>query len=325
MSKRNDVRRPARWRAQDLPRIRDELVAQARLEAARSRSVGLAQDNTGWLNEMLVDFLPDAQLLWVSSEMTTVAVELSDTVVDFRPHDDRPSECGLIALERSTPPVTSTARFLRSPTSPPERLSLPVDLLLWICDDNQMLILAMAQDATIGRDLFFPNVFGAPQLSYHTIAAWMVNTELPITYSETNDLTQERLLSLINVIWTAMATPSVAERTSAPRDPGYERFAKKHRLSSEVTIVHLRPMKYIHHDEPEPTEEGTAPGRRYTHRFYVRGHIRNQAYGPNRALRRRIMVPTFIKGPEGAPLLERVYSWDRNPDDLTLIGLGRTP
>lgn len=43
----------------------------------------------------------------------------------------------------------------------------------------------------------------------------------------------------------------------------------------------------------------------YHHRWIVSGHFRNQTYGPNNSLRRRQWIPPYIKGPTGAPLLNR--------------------
>lgn len=53
---------------------------------------------------------------------------------------------------------------------------------------------------------------------------------------------------------------------------------------------------------------GDGSGREYRHRWVVRGHWRQQPWGPGRAFRRPVYVLPHVKGPEGAPLLggERV-------------------
>lgn len=75
-----------------------------------------------------------------------------------------------------------------------------------------------------------------------------------------------------------------------------------------VSIVDLRRLATRPH-EPDPDH----PGREYYHRWYVRGHWRQQAHGPARSLRRPTWVPGYIKGPEGAPMLETetVMVWRR--------------
>jgi hypothetical protein len=67
-----------------------------------------------------------------------------------------------------------------------------------------------------------------------------------------------------------------------------------------VTLVELR-----RHYQPSggPVDEAE-PGRHYRHRWVVRGHWRQQAYGPLHSLRRQTWIPSYIKGPEIADLLE---------------------
>ena len=57
----------------------------------------------------------------------------------------------------------------------------------------------------------------------------------------------------------------------------------------------------------EPPAAGTAKTKdvEYHHRWIVSGHFRNQPYGPGGSLRRRQWIPPYIKGPAGAPLLNR--------------------
>lgn len=75
-----------------------------------------------------------------------------------------------------------------------------------------------------------------------------------------------------------------------------------------VTVVTLR-----RHVRAQVTQVQNAEksGRQYVHRFVVRGHWRNQAYGTNRLLRRRTYILPYVKGPDGAPFMERerVFQW----------------
>lgn len=63
---------------------------------------------------------------------------------------------------------------------------------------------------------------------------------------------------------------------------------------------------YVTAEQPTPkaTTTSHAPVE-YHHRWIVSGHFRNQTYGPNNSLRRRQWIPPYIKGPAGAPLLNR--------------------
>lgn len=56
----------------------------------------------------------------------------------------------------------------------------------------------------------------------------------------------------------------------------------------------------------------TGEGREFTVRWMVRGHWRNQPYGPGRSRRRPTSINPHVKGPDGAPLRtgEKVYLID---------------
>ena len=61
------------------------------------------------------------------------------------------------------------------------------------------------------------------------------------------------------------------------------------------------------HDPSEATGE-----RQYNRRWWVGGHWRQQACGPNHSQRKPIYVAPYIKGPEDKPLSsERVNVWRR--------------
>lgn len=76
---------------------------------------------------------------------------------------------------------------------------------------------------------------------------------------------------------------------------------------AHVQVIDLRPMRHV------PTEDTDQTGRRYTHQWVVRGHWRQQPVGPHHSQRRPTWVSSYLKGPQGAPLLtgDRVYAWRR--------------
>lgn len=104
---------------------------------------------------------------------------------------------------------------------------------------------------------------------------------------------------LIRIAWTLLnepveqdvtATTVVAERLS----PGKGR---RHR-DTDVSIIDVR----------RPSGVRYAPSGReveHDHRWSVRGHWRNQPFGPGRAQRRRIWIDSFVCGPEDKPLIHR--------------------
>ena len=74
-----------------------------------------------------------------------------------------------------------------------------------------------------------------------------------------------------------------------------------------VTLIDLRALRQV---DIDPVDES---GRVYRHRWVVRGHWRQQAFGPDRSQRKPLFIAPYIKGPAGAPLLatEHVHVWRR--------------
>ena len=68
--------------------------------------------------------------------------------------------------------------------------------------------------------------------------------------------------------------------------------------SYTVTTIHVT-------DAAQPSTTDPRKPIEYHHRWIVSGHFRNQTYGPRGSLRRRQWIPPYIKGPAGAPLLNR--------------------
>lgn len=105
-----------------------------------------------------------------------------------------------------------------------------------------------------------------------------------------------------------MQMPTVAEARTVDRTAAQRKRANRREQTQPVRIIDLRRLT---HRDTEPSEEH--PGREYRHRWVVRGHWREQAYGPERALRRPTWIPSYLKGPTHAPFLpsEHVFVWRR--------------
>lgn len=120
----------------------------------------------------------------------------------------------------------------------------------------------------------------------------------------------EALLLTLAAAWQLMQQPTLAERTILRADRADARRAARSGYSDpDVTIVDLR--RLYHPQDPDASPDGSS--RTYSRRWVVSGHWRSQPFGKDRALRRQQWIPSYIKGPDGAPLLEteRVNVWRR--------------
>lgn len=115
--------------------------------------------------------------------------------------------------------------------------------------------------------------------------------------------------ALLAIVCTAIllsSTPTAATATTRTIPGAKIKGQRRRQAPAEVKVVELRQMKH-------QTVTHSPSGRQYHHRWVVRGHWRDQACGPGLKQRRRVWVPPYTKGPDGAPLLERptVFAWRR--------------
>lgn len=113
---------------------------------------------------------------------------------------------------------------------------------------------------------------------------------------------------VMRAVWALSSEERVCEprAVSAPRPSGGG-GPRPDPMARTVKVLVLREPR-----RPGASGGDGAPGR-YSHRFVVRGFWRNQPCGPGLSERRLTWVAPFVKGPAGAPLVERetVRVWRR--------------
>ncbi|NUT99185.1 MAG: hypothetical protein HOY78_44990 [Saccharothrix sp.] len=118
-------------------------------------------------------------------------------------------------------------------------------------------------------------------------------------------------LKVLYTSWLLMTQPGISQTEKAePNRRLQRRSAREGMRTSEVRIVHVHRQ---HRDKPDGTPPSAAGERKYTARWLVRGHWRNQPYGPNRSMRRLVWINPQIRGPQDKPLKtsQTVNVWER--------------
>lgn len=118
-----------------------------------------------------------------------------------------------------------------------------------------------------------------------------------------------RVVSLVLATWILALTPTVGQVSSSRQAGPKVGKGGRRGVPREVKVVELRQLAH----RPNADDETDSSGRRYTHRWIVRGHWRQQACGPAQSLRRATWIPSYVKGPEDAPFLadRTVFVWRR--------------
>ena len=291
----------------DLPKVRDQVLRN--LDDRTSVINALVGENDRPGLDVLALHLSQAEFYWVKADMAALAAaageQMLETTWDLTV---RPSAAGLIYFQDGI--------GMRDGGFGP----LPIDAAVWgsiagrchvwlMIDRRRLAKSAKAVEALSGtageRTLpdFGPTLERTPPLM-PVSALWRPLDE-PTRRGET-----DQVLFTLNAAWLLMQQPTLLDRTRERPDRSQRQaYARADRPIPEVSVIDLR-RAYVPQDR-DP--DAGSDGRTYRHRWVVSGHWRNQAHGPEHSLRRRQWIPSFVKGPDGAPLLvtEKVNVWRR--------------
>lgn len=331
-----------RWIPTALPAI---IRAQVRAKRAKIQQMEYSKDK--WLPEVIKGLGPDAPesvvsnfgnsswsladiakletapLYWVTEPMQRVALDASLDVPEIYPDRDAPTPTGFMAFAEPLPPLAGPhidglddVTFLDKTRS---RRSLgallnaeyPVVAIKWNPETNNRLAITPYTWSSVAPPDHpsrpHPPVRPGPLMEIHTFYADRGHTQ------SVNDLDfsvpgADALTAFLTSTWILMMTPTVAVRKTIDPRTGGSAIPETKSSVPVVTTIDLRPLRH-----EVKTESHPETGRIYTTRWVVRGHWRQQAVGPGRLERRPTWIPSYIKGPEGAPLRasEKVMVWRR--------------
>ncbi|MFD0366319.1 hypothetical protein ACFQZZ_33205 [Nocardia sp. GCM10030253] len=275
-----------RVRPSALPRMRD----QTRLYGADHNDIDVAA------TARLLDI---SGLYWASADMTALAVSAGAALdeLDFA-LEARPELAGLMVFDGGVGSTSydGTVVPVDAVSWGPGPGSAGVVWIPWIAR-WRIVEAAAAQGVELGT---LP-----PPL---VMLAVLPRGLGPIGRDEVGELLP--MIAPTVAAWHLMAQPTLTDRWREPADKKTRRaYARDGRGEPDVTIIDLRQLYRPNDPAHAPDEQ---PGR-YSHRWVVTGHWRNQRHGAGLVQRKRIWIPDHVKGPNGAPLLtrERVNVWRR--------------
>lgn len=284
--------RAARWGATALPDMRRTAVEQLR-EALDRPELAAERDMVGPRMERTATTLAAAELFWATEPMTRAALDASLDLPPWIPAATVPVPLGIIIWDATLPPMTSPLReYIHARWGSAARSPAGIH---WAITGGELVLTplyAVPTQPIIGIDMW----------------EWRLPASEPVS-----EYTGEEggITALFGASMSMMMIPTVATSWGDAPDGRDARLrARAGESPATVTTIDLRPLRFVPVEDAEETDRS---GRQYRHRWVVRGHWRNQAHGPGRTERRPTWVPSYIKGPEGAPLLarEHVYTWRR--------------
>jgi len=315
-----DVQR--QWTATEMPRMRHDLVEHARGDLDRLAHPGvrdvLRRKRVGQLNEFTKKPVTDemfeaelagqidrtrrdleryreSELFWVTRDMTRVAMDASTDIPAWIPATTVPAATGLLIWAEPLPRLCwYGAKQLPYVTA---------DAVQWVHDGKFVDIDIMTRTDQLVAEghLDKPGRRGP----FVKVRGVVLRADEPTPVDKYVVAAEPGLIAALGATWTLMQIPTVATPRQITGAGGSGRQWQNQQRT--VSIIDLRRLE--HRD----TSATDSAGRAYRHRWYVRGHWREQAHGPGQSLRRPTWIPGYIKGPPGAPLLEleRVNVWRR--------------
>ena len=321
------ARKKTSWSASAVPAMKDALARAITLQAREYERIALSslpESEEQKLNREnaikyhgLANFVDTADMYWVTDPMARIALDASQDIPRVTT-DDMPSPNGLIVLEKPLPDIDlrETGQVVgitiydrRTSVRKPDFYGpVAVDAILWSAAGEDVFIFLFAKSARLPGT----SLKGAPPLELISV----LHVTIPKVFEEDaerrGNAIAHGVIAWLATAWHLMTIPTTASVTPAtvakPKKPGVSKNTQEPRQVRDVKIVDLRPLHH-HSEETAKAGDRNTPG----HRWVVRGHWRNQPYGKKRAKRRVQWVESYIKGPDGAPLVERaiVNVWRR--------------
>lgn len=246
-----------------------------------------------------------AELYWVNADMTQVALEAAETMPPWTPSQEMPSPSGWMYFDGQLPelPVVDSVRIDAFGQEVEEWRRPTWVAWAWRWVDGvrhlQMKYGVVGPSDVSARPVPISS-YGETFLPIEEDRMLDPNPDFdgphPMRYAT-------ELLMFMGAVWHLMKQPSVATaRVDRVRPQGVSKKAP----ATEVNVVTLRQMRYV---EAERSDSG----RVYTHRWVVNGHWRQQRSGAGLSVVSPVWIPSYVKGPRGAPLKlkERVMVWRR--------------
>jgi hypothetical protein len=297
------------WAPTSVPGIRDQwctIIATlldglpARIDAARAAGNSAAADQWAAAAPAAaadLHALENAALIWIAREMVDLAVAAAESLPEWSPSAAIPATSGLVCLAKP-------AGHFRWPVpgSNTEVITMPVDALSWAARAGSVGVTVAFRWDRVGDRL--AQILPRQPLVQHPVGVWDLNTPVAPRVEDGG----ASPLAFLGAAWLLMGQDRVTETRTITTEslPTTTGRAGDTVAPPTVTLVELRRIA-----SQEASESEAGAGRRYSRRFFVTGHWRQQAVGPNRSLRKPIWISPYVKGPDNAPLVPttRVTVW----------------
>ncbi|MEU4224367.1 hypothetical protein AB0F17_08740 [Nonomuraea sp. NPDC026600] len=259
--------------------------------------------------------LDAAELFYVAPEMARLAMHAADSLPDYVLRiEDVPAPAGFLY----TPETLHTTIYEETILGVPQTLSASVTGIYWtVAAANEdyphgaVIIVRLADKADFHRqlrDAGYVVTGSAPGLYLpFSTTAWPLSGD-SYQWGSEEEARHDRHYPdnrIFKTIWRLMQQPLIVNEAARFDRAARRRLERQQVPPAAVRVIRLR--RGAHGDSNGQQDH------EHFHQWVVRGHWRQQPYGPKGSLRRPVWIAPHVKGPEGAPLLggEKVHAWVR--------------
>lgn len=294
-----------------MPRIRNELAKEFKNYnyGTRFPLIEKSQQEQEYYAQIGSQLEQSNEMWWVSEDMTKLAwdVALSGTDPEDLSEKELPTPAGIMWLNGGGGPVLMSKHlpekdFLLTGDTQSELMS--VNAIIWYTPTIKIPGLkvgkprfmgltaspSIVRDTTLWNSIVSPIDIESNIFEVHRIPTY-------VTYYKLKYLPRKMAL----IVMRLAREESLGQTTSETVGGSPNRKKNRLRRIDTVTCASLRRQRYLSEAERE------AEARDYSHRWIVRGHMRNQPVGPRNTeggqKHLRVWIAPYVKGPEDKPLI----------------------
>lgn len=302
---------PVQLAPRAMPRIRNDLVKEMK-NYKNPFPYALSAENKKYFADIGTALEGSNELWWVSEDMSKLAwdVTMSGTGPEDLTLKELPSPSGIMWLNGGGGPVLATKRFpeedfLHVGDTPTELMSM--NAIVWHTpttaipglETGRTRFMGLTASPDLARDTSQWNSILSPlDLESNEIEFFRIPTYVP--YENLKALAQKMALVVMRLAREENVGEKTSESVGGRPSKKKSRQGGKHRIET-VTCASLRRQRYASESERE------AEAREYSHRWIVRGHMRNQPIGPRNSKggqqHMRVWIAPYVKGPDNKPLV----------------------
>lgn len=294
-----------------------EMAAQAGAVGQEEAAETIRVMQRGW------DCVNDADLSWVDRKLCDIIAQTATTIPRWSPAAAQPAKKGFIAWEKPIFQVPMTGHIhYKTP-------NVSIDAIAWMDDpkhpDN--INIAFFSRLTQHRDGLNP-MRQSLNIPLHEMFNISLHRDTPCGAGvdadevDTQILNEDvqnlvavgadgQALAVVGATWLLMQQPSVATpsvvQTQTPRQRRDSAAAQKaaERKASRRPGVRVTTYDVTRRTTASNGGRRRGGGREYASQWWVRGHWRQQPWGPGRKLRRPVFIEAHLAGPSDKPVDDR--------------------